>query len=414
MKKNNKGGIKMDIDEKKPKSMVLVIVALVITLGIMGYFLFFAGEGNRNNSDQIRQMQELTRQVQGMESEVKTKESEIFRLVTEYRQKTGNKEPLGFNPTDLGPEAQELLKQRIKEEKDISIKALLEDILDNKEEIQELKEKIAAIENLLPAPHIVTKGENHSQIALDFLVNEKGVEKEEAIELVNQTALFDELMEGFKVWNFYTGDEYGTSVTQGTASISPNMLIHLAKKKLTDARDQAVSERDKLVGDIKVLEEKQEQVISQVDLLAKEKENLITKVTDLNQQVNSLYYLLDLKDNLEKKGILKSGFLKTTKLCDVSSEHFSQAIDLRSEDKVLISAADLGIKKIKDVTLYPKFYKEGTNYQVKMTADNRFALLTLVDRERFRNERVVIAVKPLQQENLRKQLWLAQKFPKKN
>lgn len=404
----------MNIDEKKPKSMVLLIVALVITLGLMGYFLFFAGEGNSNNSDQIRHMQELTHQVQGMESDVKTKESEIFRLVTEYRQKTGNREPLGFNPTDLGEDAQALLRQRIKEEKDVSIKALLEDILDKKEEIQELKEKIAAIENLLPAPHIVIKGENHYQIALDFLVNEKGVEKEEAIELVNQTALFDELMEGFKVWNFYTGDEYGTSVTQGNASISPNMLVHLAKKRLTDARNQAVSERDKLAGDIKVLEEIQEQVITQADLLAKEKENLITKVTDLNQQVNSLYYLLDLKDNLEKKGILKSGFLKTTKLRDVSPEHFSQTIDVRSEDQVLISAADLGIKKIKDVTLYPKFYKEGTNYQVKMTADNRFALLTLVDREKFRNERVVIAVKPLQQENRRKQLWLAQKFPKKN
>jgi hypothetical protein len=348
-----------------------------------------------------------------MESDVKAKESEIFRLVMEYREKTGENEPLGFNPTDLSKEAQDLLKQRIKEEEDVSIKSLLEDILDKKEEIQELKEKIAAIENLLPEPHIVAKGENHFQIALDFLVNEKGVEKEEAMELVNQTALFDELMEGFKVWNFYTGDEYGTSVTQGTASISPNMLVHLAKKKITDARDQAASERDKLAGDIKVLEEKREQMITQVELLANEKENLITKVTDLNQQVNSLYYLLDLQDNLEKRGILKSGFLKTTKLRDVSPQHFSQAIDLRSEDQVLISAADLGIKKIKDVILYPKFYKEGSNYQVTMTADNRFALLTLVDREKFRNERVVIAVKPLQ-ENRRKQLWLAKKFPKKN
>jgi hypothetical protein len=122
---------------------------------------------------------------------------------------------------------------------------------------------------------------------------------------------------------------------------------------------------------------------------------------------------LDLQKNLEKKGILKSGFLKTTKLRDVSPEHFCQAIDLRSEDQVLISAADLGIKKIKDVILYPKFYKQGSNYRVKMTADNRFALLTIVDREKFRNERVVIAVKPLE-ENRRKQLWLAKNFPKKN
>ncbi len=401
----------MNIDEKTTKSMVLVIMALVLTLGLMGYFLFFAGEDNSNNPDQVRQMQDLTHQVQGMESDVNSKENEIVHLVTEYRQKTGNNEPLGFNPTDLGQEAQELLKQRIQEEKDVSIKALLEDILDKKKEIQELKEKIAAIENLLPAPHIVTQGETHYQIALDFLVNEKGVEKEKATELLNKTALFDELLEGFKVWNFYTGDEYGTSVTQGSATISPNMLIHLAKKKLADARDQAVSERDKLADDIKSLEEKQEQMITQMDQLTDEKENLTTKVGDLTQQVNSLYYLLDLQGNLEKKGILKRGFLTTTKLRAVSPENFCHAIDLRSEDQVLISAADLGIKKIREVTLFPKFYKQGTNYQVKMTADNRFALLTLVDREKFKNERVVIAVKPLTEDYLRRQLWLAKKFP---
>jgi hypothetical protein len=310
-----------------------------------------------------------------------------------YRQKTGASEPLGFNLTDLGPETQKLLKQRIKDEKDISIKSLLEDILYKKDEIQELKVKLAAIENLLPKPHIVTKGENHYQIAIDFLVNEKGVDEEDASELVNQTALFDQLLEGFKVWNFYTGDQYGTSVTQGTAAISPNMLNHLAKKKLTDERDRAVSEKEKLTGDIKVLEERREEMITQVDLLAKEKENLIAKVTDLNHQVNSLFYLLDLQKNLEKTGVLKRRFLKSTKLEDVSPDHFCQAIDLRSRDQLLISASDLGIQKIKNVTLYPKYYKEGTSYQLKMTADNRFALLTLIDKEKFRNERIVIAVK---------------------
>lgn len=75
---------------------------------------------------------------------------------------------------------------------------------------------------------------------------EKKLEKKRAMELVERTALFDELVPGFKVWNFYTGDEYGTSVTQGTARISPNTLIRSAKKKLVDARDEAISERDQL------------------------------------------------------------------------------------------------------------------------------------------------------------------------
>ena len=285
------------------------------------------------------------------------------------------------------------MESMIKAEKDVSVKALLREVLEKTSEIKELKINIAKIESQLPAPHIVKKGENHYQVAMDFLVNEKGVEKEQAVELLERTALFDELVEGFKVWNFYDGQEYGTAVTQGNADISPNMLIHLAKKKLSDAREQAVAQRDKLAETIKSLEQNRDQVVTQLDTLTKEKESLANEVDGLVHQVNSLYYLLDSQQNLIKRGILKNSFLRSAKLSDPSPEHFIQSIDLRSKDQVVISAADLGIKRIKDVSLYPKLYKAGTNYKVEMTADKRYALLTLLQKDKFKNERLVIAVR---------------------
>lgn len=383
----------IDITEKKPPwALYIVIALLIVAMLVMGYFLFLNAKSGGEGAGQVRQMQQLANQVQGMEEEKKGKEDEIFTLMEEYKEKTGQ-QIIGINPLDLSDEGREMLEQRIRDEKDVSQKALLEEILDKTKEIRELKEKITEIEKLLPMPHIVKSGENHYQVAMDFLLNEKKVEKKKAMELVERTALFDTLVPGFKVWNFYTGDEYGSSVTQGTASISPNTLIRRAKKQLVDARDEAISQRDRLSGDIKILEEKRDQIIKQVDTLTEEKTNLIGKVGELNQQVNSLYFLMASQHSLKEKGILKGGFLKTTKLKDVSPEHFTTTLDLRADNQIVISAAEMGIRKIKRVTIYPKFYQEGTDFKVEIAHDKKSAALTILDREKFKNERVVIAVK---------------------
>ena len=102
---------------------------------------------------------------------------------------------------------------------------------------------------------------------------------------------------------------------------------------------------------------------------------------------------MDSQKNLKKKGILKSGFFTAAKLKDVSPEHFDRSLNLTIDHQLTISAADLGIQRIKDVVLYPRFYKKGTSYKVLITRNKRHALLTLLDKTKFRSERVVIAVK---------------------
>lgn len=381
-------------ETQKNMPMYIIIGVLVVVLLVMAYFLFFQskGEVSSEGAAQIRQMQEMTQEVQQLESDVKEKKDEIFSLVDEYKEKTGEAS-LGVNALELGEKEKKILEQRIREEKDVSVKSLLEEILEKNNEIRELNAKIAEIEALLPKPHIVSKGENHYKVAMDFLMNEKGVEKKRALKLVERTALFDELVPGFKVWNFYTGDAYGSSVTQGTASISPNTLIRRAKKKLVDARDEAISQRDKLAEDIKILEDKRGLLINHVDSLTKEKESLIGQVSELNVEVNSLSYLLDSQSNLKKKGVLKGGFLKSTKLRDVSPEYFTTSIDMRTQTQIVFSAKDLGLRKIKKVILYPKFYSEGTDYKIEMSGDNQTAIVTILDTIKFKNERIVISVK---------------------
>ena len=380
------------IEKKRPWVLYIIVALLVAALVVLGYFLFIKEKPIDEGTAQIRQMQQLTQKIQGLESDMKKKQDEIFTLMNEYKEKSG--EPfMGVNPLNLNKEEQKLMEQKIKEEKDVSIKSLLEEINEKNIELRDLQRKIKEIEALLPKPHIVKVGENHYQVAMDFLLNEKKVEKKRAMRLVERTALVDPIVPGFKVWNFYTGNAYGTSVTQGTAPISPNEIIRRAKKKLVDARDEAISERDELAEEIKKLDERRNEIVNQLNLLSNEKENLINKVSDLNQQVHSLFYLLDTQQNLKKKGILKGGFLKSTKLRDVSPEYFSMSVDLRSQNQILISASEMGIRKIKSVTLFPKFYKQGTDYQVEIDPDKQNAAVTILDTAKLKNERVVISVR---------------------
>ena len=167
----------------------------------------------------------------------------------------------------------------------------------------------------------------------------------------------------------------------------------MAKKKLISDRDNAIKEKVHLKENIKLMEINQDQINAQLELITQENQTLATQVDDLNQKVNSLFYLLDLQKNLKKKGILKSRFLKGVRLNDVSPDHFIQTLNLSQNDQMVITATDLGVKKIKDVVLYPKYYKKGKSYKVLITPNKKHALLTLTDTAKFKSERVVIAVK---------------------
>jgi hypothetical protein len=383
----------MSSNEKKTKSAVFFIVTSVICLMVIGYFLVITGESTMNKPAEIGEMQELTQQVRGMESNVKNKEEEVTKLVDRYETLTGTDAPKGFDMMELNPGERELLERQIGEEKDVSTKSLLKEILDKKEEISGLREQIAEIENLLPTPHIAKKGESHYQIAQAFLVGIKGVGEKQAEKILRRTALFDELAEGFKVWNFYTGSEYGTSVTQGLAKVSPNVFVHRARKKLTADRDKAVCERDALEADLKSLAEKQGEASVKLDRVTKDNESLAAQVGNLTQKVNSMFYRLGSRKNLKKKGILKRGFFSSPKMKDAAIESFDRSLDLNMDDQLVISAKELGVQKIKDVVLYPKFYKKGSSYKVFITPNKKHALLTLLDKSKFKSERVVIAVR---------------------
>ena len=113
---------------------------------------------------------------------------------------------------------------------------------------------------------------------------------------------------------------------------------------------------------------------------------------ELQRTVNSIYYVLDSKKNLKKKGILKGGFLRHTKLNNVSPEYFNRSMDLRAENSLYISASAFKRRRIRKVSIFPKFYQKGKDYQVKIEKDKKNASITFKNILKFKNERIVIAV----------------------
>jgi hypothetical protein len=341
---------------KKPKGLYFTIAILALVIVVLGFFLVQTAVHQPKQEEPpltLEMAQQKVQEIDQLESDIREKRMEISSLLENYKEKDESEIP-AINMLDLTEEERQILRQTMNEEGDVSIKSLLADILEKNTTIRQLTGRIQEIEELLPQPHIVARGETHFAIAWNFLVKEKKLPPDKAKAIIEKISLFDTLVPGFKVWNFYSGREYGTFVTQGKAKISPYEAKQRVKKKLLASRDRAIKE--------------------------------------YQRQKNSLYYLLDSERNLKKKGLLKSGFLKAPTLKDISPEHFKKAIDLRKKNTIAISVARVKLKKIKKILVYPRFYKEGRDYKVTVAADKMSAVLTILDKEKLKNERVVISV----------------------
>ena len=385
------------VTEKKSKKVFYVIGALALVILVLAYFVL-KGPSGPKMSPKMKQMEETVQQIQQLESSIQEKQNEVFNVLNEYKKKTGEELP-EVNIMNLSPEQKKVLEDKIKNEKDVSIKSLLQDILDKNSDIQSLNARVQELETLLPKPHVVEKGENHYQIAMNFLLNEKGVDKARAMELVERTALFEPIVPGFKIWNFYAEDEYGTFITQGTAPISPNQIQRKVKKELIDAKDQAIAEKEKLQSDISEMETRRTELISQLDLLNQEKQSMLGKMSELNDQnqdlqtaLNSVYFALDLRKVLSEKGIIKGGFLRSTKLQKVDTALFDKSLDLRGDPKIAVAASAFQLNKIKDITIYPSYFKPDTDYKIEFDEARQNATITLLDVKKFMSEKIAIAV----------------------
>ena len=339
-------------------------------------------------------VESVKEKLMGLEKEIQKKENEKLKLIARFEAKTGKKFPIGliFN---LGKKEMQVLEEYIRNEKNISIKELLKVLVKKEDEIRELQEEHKTL-NEQHKPHLVKKGENHYQIAIEYLLFQRGLDKAEAKKLLDKALFFDPLTPGFKIWSFYDGKEYSSFVTQGEASISPAELERRKKReieKLIDEERLKAREReDELKKATKKFNAAQRKKQNQLEAAKKRTKQIEEQKRQMEQQLNSLYYLVDTEKNLRDSGIIAGGFLKRKKLKVMNPMDFKNSIDLRVSKTININAGLLGLKKIKKVMLFPKHYKKGVDFKIDIGQDKQEANIIILKEEKFKRQSLIISV----------------------
>ena len=342
------------------------------------------------------------------------KAGELDKLNQQQQQATGAQEEklkaIGAQPggVDIKPsgetmqltdEQKKALEERIKSEKNSSYQALLQEVLNKDKEIRELSDKVAKLRAVLPRPDMAGPNDSHYGMALRFL-KKKGVPLEEARSLVSRVNLMEKMAPGFEVYHFYANGVYGTWVNQGKAKISPSDLQREEREKIEGERDTAVAQGELLQEEVNDLSTQKKQLESDIAGLADEKTKLQTSMVELvttgekqKALLSSLHYVVGNSKKLVEQGvIIVPVFAKDRAGKNWRDDVFDKSLDLRSADTITISASELGLKKIGKVTVVPGSLVKDEHYKLTISDDKMTAVIKLLTKDRFRNEKVVFAV----------------------
>ncbi len=293
-----------------------------------------------------------------------------------------------------------LLEARVKDEKDNSTAALLQEILDRDKQITGLITRVARLQSELPKPQITTEKDNHFAMAVRYLKGH-GLSEEKAKTLAARANIVEELQPGWQVYHQYVGGTYLTAITQGKAEIGPTEYLHNQRASLERERDENRTRAHSLADQVEGLVAQKVKVQEEVDSLHTEKTSLLAQVNELSTvsqaqkiKLNSLHYLVGKRKDLVDEGVIVVPiFAKDRMGPKAMAARFVKDLPLDEPNpEIKIQASDMGLAKISKVSVVPGSLLKDKQYSVTLTADGRNATIHILDPERLRNDRVVFAV----------------------
>ena len=310
----------------------------------------------------MQNLADLATEYEALQNQADQTNKRIVDAISKY-QKRGGKLPPNFGP-DLTDEQRQMLAERIQQEK-AGTRSLLQDIIDRDKQIQELRAKASDIGAKLP-DHVTAKdGDRHDRIAMNYLIG-KGVSADKAFTIVSQMNLEDALVPGFVVWTFYSNDQFGTWVTKGSATVSPQEHQRRLAKLLEDERDAA----NRVAAELR----------TQVAGLQAQADSASEAAKSASAEAGALMTLLE-KAEAEKKAVLASQNtvkysmgdkkqLQKMKVIDGRNRLLSLdqadvfSLNLAEKTTLAVDGTNFGLKKIKNVTLVPEVFVSGKDYQL--------------------------------------------------
>ncbi|MFH1011233.1 MAG: hypothetical protein V1784_08365, partial [bacterium] len=251
----------------------------------------------------------------------------------------------------------------------------------------------------LRPPHVVQKSESHFNVAMNFLTREVGLPEEEALKMVEQEALFPELLPGFEIWNYWGEGVFGTFITQGSAKISPNEVMRISKRKIDQERHTLIEARNRAQEDVAELETRRTELGTQIEKLETERAQALAQIAlmaeqnaELARQLNSIIYQVALLSTFDKQGVLDKPTLGKWRVVDLEKMTDTKSLDLRKGREIAFSAADVGLSKLSKVLIFPRYFVEGTDYRIDLAEDRKSGKVTFLKPDRFQLVKLAVAL----------------------
>ncbi|MFZ5433260.1 MAG: hypothetical protein ACOZB3_05745 [Calditrichota bacterium] len=378
-------------------SVALVVSIIVVVLVIVVLVFHFL---SRRQPTEVKNFQELVMRVDKLNTQISDRQSKIMDMVRQYNEANpdGSFDTTGIASMGLSAEQAEIIAKRVGQEQDISYRGMLQEVLDLNHQIEDISQQLQEVRSKLPAPKVVQQGDSHLKICLEFLA-EKGISEEEAVKLVEQSAMTAELLPGFEVWSYYNDGVFGSFVTQGTAKFSPNALARATKRRIDNERQNLIQAVNQKEEEVKDLEARRDELQSEIRSLEEERQNMMNQMAEmaqknenLDRELNTVRYVVSTFKDLDKQGIIKKPAVGKWGTDDINKMQNPSDLDLRAENQITISAASLGMGRISKILLFPRSYADGSDYSIVISEDRQSATVVFQKPDRFRLAKLAIAV----------------------
>jgi hypothetical protein len=261
--------------------------------------------------------------------------------------------------------------------------------------IKQLQRENADLQSKVPFSLEVQEGDNHWEIAHNYLTETKGLSEDEAKKVLKNSYLFDSLLSGFQVGNISDGGQYSGFLSQGNAVASPGKMKRVEDTK--KVAEKVVLRNNVTLAEIEGMRQgvefKDKMMMAKKEMEALHKKNAVLEenldkyrvaTAELDSRLNSVYYFDGTKDSLKASG-------KTT-LGGVGYRDFQNRIDLREENTIELSAGDFNVPVIKKVEIVPDTLAANRDYRITISSDGQSATVQLLNADKFRLARIIIVV----------------------
>ncbi len=370
---------------------------------------------------EIESFEELVERLDATEQQIRARQDEIKATIEDYNEKNPDAQVDVQSLTNmaLNPDHETVLNEMLAAEADVSYRGLVQEIINSREEVATLQQAMQDLRNDLPAPYTVQDNESHLQIALEYLMENHGLDAAAARDAVEQTALVENLNVGNQVWLLYRDNVLGTYVTQGSAEISPGRAQRIAIarinrtiKMLTEERDDAQARaafiadslgqvKDTLEERIVFLRSEEERLNDQIDMLAEARDQALAQ-RDLEEsarleaemKLNSVFFAVGTMDHWKDIEVIKDPFFGGPRVESLAGVDFSKSQDLRESTVLTIERSGFpSLDRIKKVDVFPRAFREGQDFVIAFHPSGDRVSVELLVPDNFAGQNVLFALR---------------------